>query len=194
MRRLISSLVALLVLFLYSAVIPVVAQTTDEMPGASEGVGAHGDDLIEDGLWEEGPMKDGFERDATDHGSTYNPKTGQNAHYDKAKKQWIDSKTGKPLSKSGGIRKLKTTNIRTSKTTKTKTTSKSSTIKKVAIVVVVGCLIATAIAVPVAVCCSQHHHHNNTDQQVALFNLMRARQPAPAPMHMPADLPMPSLP
>lgn len=31
----------------------------------------------------------------------FNPETGQNAYWDDEKQQWVDSKTGKPLTPSG---------------------------------------------------------------------------------------------
>jgi hypothetical protein len=41
-----------------------------------------------------------WERDVTDHGRAFNPETGQNAHWDDDKGQWIDSKTGEGLTPS----------------------------------------------------------------------------------------------
>src|SRR5437660_3931342 len=41
-------------------------------------------------------------RGASDPNTAFNSKTGQNAVYDKDKHQWIDAKTGKPLSRSAG--------------------------------------------------------------------------------------------
>ena len=32
---------------------------------------------------------------------SFNPQTGQNAHWDDEKQQWMDSKTGTPVSRSG---------------------------------------------------------------------------------------------
>ena len=42
----------------------------------------------------------GWERDVTDHRRAFNPETGQNAHWDDDKGQWIDSKTGEGLTPS----------------------------------------------------------------------------------------------
>jgi hypothetical protein len=41
-------------------------------------------------------------RDPSDPNTAFNSKTGQNAVYDKNKRQWIDAKTGTPLSPSAG--------------------------------------------------------------------------------------------
>ncbi len=42
----------------------------------------------------------GFEHDPADPDNAINPKTGQAAHWDHEKQQWIDQ-TGKPISPSG---------------------------------------------------------------------------------------------
>ncbi|MCC6980836.1 MAG: hypothetical protein IT343_21130 [Candidatus Melainabacteria bacterium] len=110
------------------------------------------------------------EQDLSNPKRAYNPKTGQNLHWDSKEKTWVDSKTGEKV----GLKGAKT------KKPCPKPKTVSATIKKVAVVVVVCCLIATAIAVPIAVGVGSHHHHNNNaDQQVALFHLLRARDAEP---------------
>lgn len=52
---------------------------------------------IRDGLYAIYLQPKGFER-GLDLGHAFNPKTGVNAHWDPHKKQWIDSKSGKPVS------------------------------------------------------------------------------------------------
>jgi len=145
-----------------------------------------------------GPPHQG-EFDPTDPERAFDPTTGQNMYWDRKDKNWKDSKTGKAV--PGGFNGRRTTKKcpektvtgvppsgEDSKATKPVRTA-SSTIKKVAIVVVVGCLLATAIAVPVAVCCAQHHHHSTPEVPIA-----SSPMPSIPPPHMPADLPMPSLP
>ena len=63
--------------------------------------GTRGAAWIEDYLYQRHLQKEGWERDPTDHRRVHNPKTGQNAHYDQDKQQWIDSKTGEPVTPSG---------------------------------------------------------------------------------------------
>lgn len=135
------------------------------------------------------------EQDPINPESAHDPKTGQNLHWDRKDKTWKDSKTGKAMGLKGATTKKKCPETTvTSVGDESKTTPKpvktvSSTIKKVAIVVVVGCLVATAIAVPVAVCCAQHHHHSSP--MVPIASSPTPVTPLP---HMPADLPTPSFP
>lgn len=112
-------------------------------------------------------------QDSSDPKHAYDSKTGQNLHWDSKEKTWKDSKTGKSLGLKGA---------KTKKPCPKPVKTVSSTIKKVALVVVIGCLIATAIAVPIAVGVGSHHHHNNNaDQQVALFHFLREREAEPPP-------------
>ncbi len=61
--------------------------------------------------------------------------------------------------------------------------SDSNRKKKIIVTVIVACLIATAIAVPIALACSGNHHNNNSNfaNQVAYRNLFVRETPTPAP-------------
>jgi hypothetical protein len=150
----------------------------------------------------------GAELDPTDPNRAFNPKTGDN-YYRAADGNWFNSKTGKMMSDvaAGGAEldptdpnrafnpktgdnyyrapcpKETATAVPPPEEPKATPQPHSSKIKKVAVVVILGCLIATAIAVPIAVGIAnhRHHHNNNSDQQVALFHLLRARQAEPPP-------------
>ncbi|MGH9196427.1 MAG: hypothetical protein ACRD1T_11875 [Acidimicrobiia bacterium] len=63
--------------------------------------GTKGAAWIEDSLYKKYLQGKGWERSMDDHRSVFNPETGQNGYYDDEKQQWMDTKTGQPISPSG---------------------------------------------------------------------------------------------